>query len=155
MDDASPSVRNDLRPMGNADELRAYHAARQLQGLIIEMVRAFERVPPDFKSQLLRAARSVPSSITEGFGRGTLGEGSQGLRGLRLSRGSLDEVRHDLRTRSFSVAVIQSQLFSRSFSVAVSQSPFLQSPFLHLPFVQSPVSAVCCACRVTCVFSVW
>ena len=81
--------------MGNADELRAYHAARELQRLIIEMVRTFKRVPPDFKSQLLSAARSVPSSIAEGFGRGTPREE---LQGLRISRGSLDEVRHDLRT---------------------------------------------------------
>ena len=81
--------------MGNADELRAYHAARELQQLIIEMVRTFKRVPPDFKSQLLSAARSVPSSIAEGFGRGTPREE---LQGLRISRGSLDEVRHDLRT---------------------------------------------------------
>jgi four helix bundle protein len=81
--------------MGNADDLRAYHAAQQLQRLIIEMVSTFKRVPPDFKSQLLQAARSVPSSIAEGFGRGTPREE---LQGLRISRGSLDEVRHDLRT---------------------------------------------------------
>jgi len=81
--------------MGNADHLRAYRAALELQRLIIEMVRTFERVPPDFKSQLLRAARSVPSSIAEGFGRGTPKEE---LQGLRVSRGSLDEVRTDLRT---------------------------------------------------------
>ena len=81
--------------MGNADELRAYHAAKELQGLIIEMARSFKRVPPGFKSQLLQAARSVPSSIAEGFGRGTPREE---LQGLRVSRGSLDEVRHDLRT---------------------------------------------------------
>ena len=95
MGDASPTVRDDVLPMGNADELRAYHAARQLQQLIIEMVRTFKRVPPDFKSQMLRAARSVPSSIAEGFGRGTPREE---LQGLRVSRGSLDELRHDLRT---------------------------------------------------------
>ena len=81
--------------MGHADDLRAYHAARELQRLIIEMVRTFNRVPPDFKSQLLRAARSVPSSIAEGFGRGTPREE---LQGLRIARGSLDEVRNDLRT---------------------------------------------------------
>ena len=95
MGDGSPSGRNDVVPMGNPDELRAYHAARELQQLIIEMVRTFRRVPPDFKSQLLRAARSVPSSMAEGFGRGTPREE---LQGLRISRGSLDEVRHDLRT---------------------------------------------------------
>ena len=81
--------------MGNADKLRAYHAARELQSLIIEMARTFRHVPSDFKSQLLQAARSVPSSIAEGFGRGTTREE---LQGLRISRGSLDEVRHDLRT---------------------------------------------------------
>src|ERR1051325_1952725 len=95
MGDASPSVRDDVLPMGNADELRAYHAARQLQQLIIEMVGTFKRVPHDFKSQMLRAARSVPSRIAEGFGRGTPREE---LQGLRVSRGSLDELRHDLRT---------------------------------------------------------
>jgi four helix bundle protein len=81
--------------MGNPDDLRAYHAARELQSLIIEMVRRFKRVPPEFKSQLLRAARSVPSSIAKGFGRGTPREE---LQGLRVARGSLDEVRDDLRT---------------------------------------------------------
>jgi len=95
MGDASPVVCEDVLRMGNPDDLRAYHAARQLQQLIIEMVRSFKRVPPDFKSQMLRAARSVPSSIAEGFGRGTPREE---LQGLRVSRGSLDELRHDLRT---------------------------------------------------------
>jgi four helix bundle protein len=81
--------------MGNPEDLRAYQAARELQRLVIEMVRTFNRVPADFKSQLLRAARSVPSSISEGFGRGTPKEE---LQGLRIARGSLDEVRSDLRT---------------------------------------------------------
>ena len=100
--------------MGTADDLRAYHAARELQHLIIEMVRTFNRVPPDFKSQLLRAARSVPSSIAEGFGRGTPKEE---LQGLRIARGSLDEVRNDLRT-SIKQGYTTEKRFYRAWNLA-------------------------------------
>src|SRR4051794_8662681 len=81
--------------MGRADKLRVYHAAQELQREIIKMVQGFKGVPSDLKSQLQRAARSVPACIAEGFGRGTPKEE---LHYLRMARGSLDEVRHDLRT---------------------------------------------------------
>ena len=81
--------------MGRADGLRVYHAALELQGQVNKMTRELRRVPSDFKSQLQDAARSVPACIAEGFGRGTPKEE---LHYLRMARGSLDEVRHDLRT---------------------------------------------------------
>ncbi len=100
--------------MGNPDDLRAYHAARELQRLIIEMVHTFKGAPSDFKSQMLRAARSIPASISEGFGRGTPREE---LQGLRIARGSLDEVRTDLRT-SIQQGYTTEEKFNKAWNLA-------------------------------------
>jgi four helix bundle protein len=82
--------------MRNFKKLRVWHAAMQLADDLLTALHAADcRKLPGFRSQILRAAQSVPRNIAEGCGRGSDGE----LRPfLDVSLGSLSEVESDLET---------------------------------------------------------
>lgn len=80
--------------MRNFKELRSWQLATELASEMCESLPLSAcRKLPGFRSQILRAAQSVPRNIAEGCGRGTDSE----LRHfLDISLGSLSEMESDL-----------------------------------------------------------
>jgi len=82
--------------MHDHQQLRAWAASRDLVSPIYRLTRNF---PDDERfgltSQLRRAARSIPSNIAEGAGRG--GTGRSFVRVLRIAAGSGSEVETQLQ----------------------------------------------------------
>ncbi len=69
-------------------KLKVFHLANQLAVLIHRMTRAFPSAERDVRSQLRRAALSVPSNIAEGSARRSRGDY---LRFLDIALGSASE----------------------------------------------------------------
>ena len=69
-------------------KLKVFHVANQLAVLIHRMTRAFPSAERDVRSQLRRAALSVPSNIAEGSARRSRGDY---LRFLDIALGSASE----------------------------------------------------------------
>jgi four helix bundle protein len=79
-------------------ELRVYQLAEKLSDQVWEIVAEWDYLSKDtIGKQLIRAADSVGANIAEGCGRGSY---QDNRRFVRISRGSLYEVRHWIRRAS-------------------------------------------------------
>lgn len=106
------------------EQLRVYQLSEQVADLLWEIARGWSPAAWDtLGKQLVRAGDSIGANIAEGFGRGTY---TDNRRFVRITRGSLHEVRHFLR-RAYRRGLVTSEQERRILSPLKELGPKLNA----------------------------
>jgi four helix bundle protein len=110
----------------NFEKLRVYILAENLADAIWNIVMQWEHFARDtIGGQMVRAADSIGSNISEGTGRGTLQENR---RFIRIARGSLYETKHWLR-RAYKRKLLTRKQVDTIRPILIELSPKLNAYF--------------------------